>query len=184
MRIVILLCCCGLFACQETPSTDHSAALPHAEPTEARPLSAAELDRLARAEGRSVTPVTAAALDAAVAAREEPTLVVQFWKLDCADCLRQNAALEATGVPTIYVNLDVTDRRDAVNAHIRATGLTGTIYQLDPTDAALRLTNGPVPALPYFRVIDQTNGVGIDYRQYLPAGALQAVLGTVVGGDS
>ena len=183
MRIVFLLCC-GLFACQDAPSSDHSAALSHAAPAETRPLSAAELDRLARAEGRTVTPVSAAALDAAIAAREEPTLVVQFWQLDCADCLRQNTALEATGVPTIYVNLDAAGRRDAVNAHIRAAGLTGTIFQLDPPDAALRLTNGPVPALPYFRVIDRANGVGIDYRQYLPTGALQAVLGTVTGGDS
>ena len=174
-----------LSACREAnPPTDHHAALPHtaAAPGTDTALPTLHLERLATASGREVDTVSAAALTTALQQLETDLYVLQFWTLDCPECLQQNAVLEAVGVPTVYVNLDTADEQEQINAHIRAAGLTGQVYRLHPPNVPLPVLGGSVPPLPYFRVVDRVNAVEIDYHQFLSEGPLATMLTSLVGG--
>ena len=180
MRYLLWIILAGTIACgPETPVSDTDSTT---APTPPAAIDPASLGGGTAADFPRVRLRPATALSTEIGARDEGLLVIQFWSLDCADCQKQNTTLEALGVPTVYVNLDPTDQTAAVNQYLRSAGLTGTQYQLTEPQAELPMLDGPVPPLPYFRVLDQVNGVELDYHQYLGGAALAAVLGAMVGG--
>ena len=172
---LVILVACG----PDTPVSDTNSS---AEPTPPTAFDPASLAGGTAADSPRVRLRPATALSTEIGARDEGLLVLQFWSLDCTDCQKQNTTLAALGVPTIYVNMDPISQTAAVNQYLQSAGLTGTHYQLTEPQAVLPLLDGPVPPLPYFRVLDQVNGVELDYHQYLGEAALEAVLGAMVGG--
>ena len=189
MRLLPLLLVLVFVACGENPpAADHQSALPHQAPTEAAPtLSAADRAALQEAQGREAMTGSREAIEVKLQSVRTPLVAYQYWKLDCGACLKQNAALQRTlgtlppgRVEVHYINLDPLDKAPAVNASIRAQGLTGPVYQLPEAEATkLAIRNGEPITLPHMQLYDPVDDFYIDYHVEMPAEVLQAVFSSM-----
>ena len=185
----LLLFGCWWAACgQNGPDVDHAGALPHVETdAPAAPADESTLAQLADAQGRRAFRGSRAAIEARLQTVNAPLVVYQYWTLDCAACITQNRALQQIAgelppgrLEVHYLNLDAADRGAAVDAQIRAQGLTGHVYQLPRAEAErLVIREGAPIALPHLQLYDPINDVYVSYDVALPAEVLRAIVGSM-----
>ncbi|MEE9161416.1 MAG: TlpA disulfide reductase family protein [Candidatus Neomarinimicrobiota bacterium] len=99
-------------------------------------------------------------------------LVIDFWALWCAPCLKAMRHLDAfqtrygpQGLTVLAVNLDTERSRSKVRSYVKARGY-GFQVALDPSNDVYRRFNGN--ALPYTLLIDREGRIIYRHTGYLP----------------
>ncbi len=110
-----------------------------------------------------------------VALRELHTkgpLVIDFWALWCAPCLKAMRHLDAfqtrygpQGLTVLAVNLDTERSRSKVRSYVKSRGYAFQVA-LDPSNDVYRRFNGN--ALPYTLLIDRGGRITYRHTGYLP----------------
>lgn len=153
----------------------HEAVFPHVESTEAATMSLQDQQKLKAASGRQVGVLSLAKLELMLDSLGGILHVVNFWSLDCRECLVQNALLEEAQAQLgdsllliNHINVDDEERILDVNASIRGQGLVNPC-QILQSDSLYNWPNlvqsnwdGSLPA---FVLVNQEEGIRLFYQK-------------------
>lgn len=155
----------------------HEAVFPHVESerTAAGALSQQDRQKLKAAAGRQAEALHIEGLNRMLDSLGGMLHMLNFWSLDCRDCLVQNAMLEEAqaqlGDSVLWINhinVDDLERTPDINASIRAQGLVNPC-QILQTDSLYNWSNWVQVnwdgSLPAFVLVNQEEGIRLFYQK-------------------